>query len=167
MTEQTGVDAAVVTGTRHACSGGLATVKVVKPGIFDASALQTADRGAPLVVDFRLSRNATLHAWKSGELTRHQICDAQYELIRTATHCGELTRRRCPICVEDEVSSPLKEVTYVFGPRLPKQGRCISRPGELEEFQLRKRTFSAYVVEVCLECNWNHIMRRMLLGGNG
>jgi len=55
-------------------------------------------------------------------------------------------------------------VTYVFGPRLPAHGRCISTPGELERLNQRRADLSAYVVEVCAECGWNHLVRITSLG---
>jgi len=54
-------------------------------------------------------------------------------------------------------------VTYVFGPRLPKHGRCITLRGELARLAKRPGTHVAYVVEVCKDCTWNHLVRRSTL----
>ena len=56
-------------------------------------------------------------------------------------------------------------VTYVFGPRLPAHGRCISTKGELQRLNERKTQLSAYVIEVCPDCGWNHLVRIAPLGG--
>ena len=61
--------------------------------------------------------------------------------------------------------SPLVEVTYVFGPRLPKHGRCITTRAEMQRLQHRASVSTGYVVEVCTVCGWNHLVRRFTLGG--
>lgn len=112
-------------------------------------------------VDYRLSRAATLRAWKSGQLGRHEVCDAQRELHRNAEFCGQPTGRKCPVCA----AAGLVEVTYVFGSRLPKHGRCVTTRAEMQRLQHRASVSTGYVVEVCTDCGWNHLVRRYTLGG--
>lgn len=117
-------------------------------------------------VDYRLARAATLRAWRSGQLGRHEVCDAQRELQRNAEFCGQPTGRSCPVCdSEGLVSEGLVEVTYVFGSRLPKHGRCITTRAEMQRLQHRVSVSTGYVVEVCTVCGWNHLVRRFTLGG--
>jgi hypothetical protein len=53
----------------------------------------------------------------------------------------------------------------VYGEKLgPANGRCISHEGELEKLGTLHDEFACYVVEVCLECRWNHLARRELHG---
>ena len=54
-------------------------------------------------------------------------------------------------------------VSYVFGPRLPSHGRCITSREELARLAKRSGSFSCYVVEVCPGCSWNHLARTFLL----
>ena len=61
---------------------------------------------------------------------------------------------------------PVVLVTYVFGPRLPAFGRCITTKKELQAIAKRSGSFSAYVVEVCPECHW-HFRRRSYVLGDG
>jgi hypothetical protein len=68
----------------------------------------------------------------------------------------------CPICEDHHIVL----VTYVFGPRLPKHGRCITSRGELQKIASRRGQFSGYVVEVCPSCSWNHLARTFPLGHN-
>ena len=112
-------------------------------------------------VDYRLSRAATLRAWRSGQLGRHEVCDAQRELHRNAEFCGQPTERQCPVCATED----LVEVTYVFGSRLPKHGRCVTTRAEMQRLQHRASVSTGYVVEVCTGCGWNHLVRRYTLGG--
>ena len=116
----------------------------------------------PGEVDYRLSRASRLAALRSGRISRAEACDAQPELLRNAAAASRRTRRRCPICDERR---HLVEVTYVFGPRLPKSGRCITRPGELATLGARAGRHEAYVVEVCTTCGWNHLVRSFPLPG--
>ncbi len=119
------------------------------------------DHASSAVVDYRIARDATVRAWKGKELPRQEICDAQRELRRNAEFCGTATDRECPVCQAEG----LVEVTYVFGPYLPKHGRCVTTRREMQRLQQRSRVSTGYVVEVCLDCGWNHLIRRYSIGG--
>ena len=131
-------------------------------GTADGAERAPAPEGsATAAVDYRLARSATLRAWKSGQLDRHEVCDAQRELRRNAEFCGRPTGRRCPVCA----AAGLVEVMYVFGSRLPKHGRCVTTSAEMRRLQHRASLSTGYVVEVCTDCGWNHLVRRLTLGG--
>ena len=66
---------------------------------------------------------------------------------------------------EANKSGSLVEVTYVFGSRLPKHGRCVTTRAEIQRLQHRVSVSTGYVVEVCTVCGWNHLVRRFTLGG--
>ena len=141
----------------------------MKPGLFsvvasegvNGSAAGADESGDAAIVDYSLARAATLRAWRAGELARNDVCDAQRELQRNAEFCGQKTVRRCPVCSQSE----LVEVTYAFGSRLPKHGRCITTRAEMERLRQRVSVSTGYVVEVCTDCGWNHLVRRLALGG--
>jgi hypothetical protein len=107
------------------------------------------------IVDHRLSRRALINEYRRGRLRRDQVCDAHPELLRAARNFGDATTVQCPIC---QVSNVVL-VTYVFGPRLPKHGRCITRPDELDQY--RRPQHTAYVVEACHQCGWHHLLRSL------
>jgi hypothetical protein len=113
------------------------------------------------VIDYRLARRALISEYRKGRLARHQVCDAHPELVRAARAVGDPTQVLCPICAETN----LVLVTYVFGPRLPAFGRCISDRRELTQLGKRREELTAYVVEVCPECSWNHLARFFPMGG--
>ena len=127
------------------------------------AAAPRAERAAsiPAAVDYRLARAATLRSWKKGQIGRDEVCDAQRELRRNAEFCGQPTGRVCPVCDREGVV----EVTYVFGSRLPKHGRCITTRAEIQRLQQRVNPVTGYVVEVCTGCAWNHLVRQFTLGG--
>ncbi len=117
-------------------------------------------RGAgPGSIDYRLARHSVLSEFKKGRIPRHELCDAHPELVRAAREVGDETSITCPVC--DEVHVVL--VTYVFGPRLPAFGRCITTKKELQAIARRSGEFTAYVVEVCPNCSWNHLARTFVL----
>lgn len=106
-------------------------------------------------IDYRLARSARLAAFRTGEVSQLEVCDAQPELLRNAEACSRSTRRKCPVCDHRH----LVEVTYVFGPRLPPSGRCITSRKELSTLAAKPGRHEAYVVEVCRQCRWNHLTR--------
>ena len=97
---------------------------------------------------------------RRGRLSRLDVCDAHPELMRAARNVGETTVHDCPIC-ED---ARLVHVSYVFGPRLPPGGQCISSARELARLSRRADKLTCYVVEVCPECSWNHLARALPIG---
>jgi hypothetical protein len=115
---------------------------------------QAAANSAGGSIDYRLARERVVQAYVSGEATRSEVCDAQSELMRNARECGQAVERPCPICHEVDVV----QLTYVFGPRLPASGRCMVTAGDFERIRRRKGRFTAYEVEVCPSCKWNHLL---------
>jgi hypothetical protein len=126
-------------------------------------------RGAPSIgalpgaIDYRLARNAVVSEFRKGRLSRLDVCDAHPELLRAAKNVGEQTALECPICEETNVV----HVSYVFGSRLPPQGRCIGSGAELDKLSRRPTVLACYVVEVCPACSWNHLTRTFPVGGRG
>jgi hypothetical protein len=116
------------------------------------------DRSA--AVDFRLARNAVLSDYRANKVTREDICDAHPELLRAAKG-GLTTTEECPVCADDD----LVHVTYAFGPRLPPRGRCVDSASEMRRLDRSGEELSCYIVEVCRTCSWNHLVRRVPLGG--
>ena len=127
----------------------------MSPGVGDGRGA----RGVPGEIDYRLARRAVISQFRRGRLARHEVCDAHPELRRAARECSEATDERCPICREAD----LVLVSYVFGPRLPAHGRCITSRAELRRFARRSGEFACYVVEVCPACAWNHLARSFVL----
>ena len=112
-------------------------------------------------IDFRMLRRAFLERVRSGEVSLREACDAERDLVRAATHYGTLRRSSCPLCAR----STLRNVTYLFGPRLPRSGRCMTSAGELRAFSRRTEHYTAYTVEVCVSCEWHHLLSANPCGG--
>ncbi len=117
-------------------------------------------RGAG-IVDHRLARRHLINEFRRGRLRSDQVCDAHPELIRAAKNVGGQASVPCPICAERS----LRLVTYVFGPRLPASGRCVSTAAEITKLDGRPEELTAYVVEACIDCHWHHLLRVLPVGG--
>lgn len=147
-------------GTRRsACHRVGATAAMFGPVPIQPAAVAGDLAAAGGEIDYRLAREAILTEFRANRLGREDVCDAHPELRRAAVHCGEASGEDCPVCD----GADLVWVRYVFGPRLPAHGRCISTPGELQRLGARKGTFTCYVVEVCAVCAWNHLRRSYIL----
>jgi hypothetical protein len=105
------------------------------------------------VVDYTLAKRALLRNFRGGLLSRLDICDAHPELLRAARYLGEDARRPCPVCSSRE----LRLLAYVYADGLKgNNGRAF----EVEEalaIAARQRGGACYVVEVCVDCSWNHL----------
>jgi len=115
--------------------------------------------GTPGEIDYRLARQALVSEFRKGRLAQHEVCDAHPELIRAARNVGDESSRVCPICEDANVVL----VTYVFGPRMPAHGRCVTTKAEMLRLKKTGDELACYVVEVCPLCKWNHLARTFLL----
>lgn len=114
------------------------------------------------VIDYALQRRSTLEALRrpGRKLARMDACDADPMLLRAAKHHGEPTKTTCPVCAKTE----LVNLSYVFGEQLGQYSGRIKSTPELEEMAHEFGEFKVVVVEVCLECHWNHMIQSYLLG---
>jgi hypothetical protein len=120
-----------------------------------------ADAGARCVVDYALARRAVLAGLRTGRVRFEDACDAHTYLRRAARYHGVPTDEPCPVCEDAD----LVHVTYAYGECFPTGGNGRARARwELAELASRLPEFSVYVVEVCLDCGWNHLVTSYLLG---
>lgn len=124
-------------------------------------------------IDYRMAKRALVRQVTRGLVGVQEVCDAHPELLRAARNVGSETSRTCPICriADDRADVPvdadvtLREVTYVFGASLrQKHGHIVWTDDELAELATRYRSFTAYTVECCLVCAWNHLVVAEVLG---
>lgn len=106
-------------------------------------------------VEYRLARDSTVREYQRGRLSRLDVCDAQPELLRVARNLGRATEMDCPICEETK----LVHVSFAFGPRLPPSGRALRTNAELQALARSRDEVAFYIVEVCVDCGWNHLLR--------
>ena len=122
------------------------------------SVLDASARG---VVDYTLAKRAALFDLAAGRTRQADVCDAQTYLLRAARYHGEPLDRPCPVCRRDGLTS----VTYTYGDcfRTDVNGRA-RRSADLGSLAREFAEFSVYVVEVCEECRWNHLVTSYVLG---
>ena len=108
-------------------------------------------------IDYTLDKRATLMGLFRGVV---DACDADPYLMRAAKYHGEKVDRKCPVCKKLE----LVELRYTFGDQLGQYSGRLKSIEELNEMQSEFGEFRVYVVEVCLECGWNHLSTSYLLG---
>jgi hypothetical protein len=112
-------------------------------------------------VDYRLARRAALGSLRRGSLDTHDVCDAHPELMRAARNIGADCDQACPVCSHDT----LRLVRYVYGADLKRDNGRVVYPEEwLGELAQRHEQFTCYVVEVCVDCAWNHLVRAYQAG---
>lgn len=112
-------------------------------------------------VDYRLARKALLRDLRAGLRSRVDVCDAHPELVRAARFIGEESKDICPICDE----AGLRLVFYTYGKELKgRENGRVRRRSDLDDLRARFGEFACYVVEVCTECSWNHLVRSFITG---
>ncbi len=113
------------------------------------------------VVDYSLARRAVLQSLRRGTLTTNDVCDAHPELLRAAKNIGDEMTALCPVCSHDT----LRTVRYVYGDELKgNSGRVVYPTGWLQELAHNHDSFTCYVVEVCIDCCWNHLSKAFSIG---
>ena len=108
-------------------------------------------------IDYSLDKRQTLLGLFRGVV---DACDADPYLMRAAKYHGEKAGRNCPVCKRDA----LVELQYTFGDQLGQYSGRLKTGNELLAMEKEFGEFSVYLVEVCLECSWNHLCSTYLLG---
>jgi hypothetical protein len=112
-------------------------------------------------VDYALARRSVLASLRRGQLATSDVCDAHPELLRAGRNIGDEVDRVCPICSHES----LRWVRYVYGDELKRNnGRVVYPRDWLSELASTHDQFTCYVVEVCIDCCWNHLIRSYLAG---
>lgn len=112
------------------------------------------------VIDYSLARRATLVSLFRGQATSTDVCDAHPYLLRAAKFHGEPTDVQCPVCRREQ----LTHVTYTYGDALGQYSGRIKATRELAQMEAEVHEFTVYVVEVCQNCAWNHLVESYVLG---
>ena len=119
------------------------------------------------VVDHSLARRALLASLYGGGLftttSSYDVCDASVFLKRAAEAYGARTDRSCPICRRDQ----LWEVAWVYGDAIGDYSGSARNAAQLEALARAFPDFAVHEVEVCLRCDWNHLIRSWRTGTPG
>ncbi|GGM00844.1 hypothetical protein GCM10012279_18040 [Micromonospora yangpuensis] len=115
------------------------------------------------MVDYSLQKRAVLRELLAGRVGTYDVCDASPYLKNAARFHGESTEERCPICRSEN----LTHVHYIYGDELKQSAGQARTRDELPALAMTLREFQVFVVEVCLGCDWNHLVEQYLLGRDG
>jgi hypothetical protein len=115
------------------------------------------------VVDYGLARRAALMELFSGRASTMDVCDAHPYLLRAAKYHGEPSTTPCPVCKK----GPLTHVTYTYGDAFKDTNGRVRATTELPAMEREYDEFMVYVVEVCRDCAWNHLVTSYVLGRAG
>ncbi|MEV2237792.1 DUF5318 domain-containing protein [Micromonospora sp. NPDC049891] len=115
------------------------------------------------VVDYSLRKRAALRELLAGRVGTYDLCDASPYLKNAARFHGEPTDERCPICRSENLTL----VHYIYGDELKQSAGQARNVAELTVLAMTLREFQVFVVEVCLGCDWNHLVEQYLLGRDG
>jgi hypothetical protein len=112
------------------------------------------------VVDHSLQRRRHLSAALLAATGSSDALDPHPDLLRAARHHGEPTTASCPWCSSDA----LVLLRYVYSDELgPFSGR-IKTVRDLHEIATQFGFLDVYVVEVCPDCHWNHLLQNYTIG---
>ena len=121
-----------------------------------------ADPYAPRrIIDHTLTRRAALGALVTAATGASDHLDPHPYLLRAAKNHGLETNTPCPWCKEDEA---LKHLNYVYGDELGAYSGRLKTEPELREMATEHGEFRVYIVEVCVGCGWNHLVKSYVLG---
>ena len=104
-------------------------------------------------IDYTLAKRALLREFRTGLLSRFEICDAHPELLRAAKYVGEPASRSCPVCAKGN----LRLLAYVYADDLRADNGRVWELSEALNVAAAHRGGACYVVEVCMSCSWNHL----------
>jgi hypothetical protein len=99
----------------------------------------------------------------AGRMGVYEVCDASPYLKTAAKYHGELTDDPCPMCHREQ----LWRVHYIYGDELRHAAGQARSRSELPVLAMSYREFQVFVVEVCLGCDWNHLVEQYRLGRDG
>jgi len=80
--------------------------------------------------------------------------------VRAARFHGAPTRRDCPICRRCQLTL----LRYVYSDELGQYSGRLRTAGEVVSMSRQYGRLSVYVVEVCQECAWNHLVASFVVG---
>lgn len=115
-------------------------------------------------VDYTLRKRSVLRDYRSGRISHWEVCDAHPEINRIARNVGEDTGITCPVCGEEN----LRLLNFVYGKALDRDnGRVFPTRVIFDGLRERHPDFTCYVVEICIGCSWNHLIRSIHFQSGG
>lgn len=95
-----------------------------------------------------------------GAMSTSDVCDAHPYLLRAAKYHGEPIPRRCPICRRPSMAL----LRYVYSDELGQYSGRLRTASEVVSMSREHGHLAVYVVEVCTDCSWNHLIASYVVG---
>ena len=106
----------------------------------------------------QLDRRRLLAEYRRGDISAEELRQSSRRLIDAADFHGEPQDRPCPLCGK----RTLKNVIWIFGDNLGKIAGTARSRREVEALAETYGDITAHIVEVCVHCRWNVLLREML-----
>lgn len=101
-------------------------------------------------------RRNVLREHARGNVSREEICDADFLLRAAARFHGVDSDRPCPIC-----GSQMRVVSWVYGDNLGRRSGTARSNEEIAQLVDEVGPITVHLVEVCLNCRWNHLLKEV------
>ncbi|WP_342318652.1 DUF5318 family protein [Corynebacterium mayonis] len=101
-------------------------------------------------------RRVTLRDYRRGNISREEICDADFLLCAAAEHHGAESARPCPIC-----GKTMRVVTWVYSEKLGRRSGTARHDEEIDALVTEVGPITVHFVEVCSHCRWNHLLKEV------
>lgn len=105
-------------------------------------------------VSHRFARAELLRRWRAGEVSRDEVCDADFLLVTAAKYHGVPAGHVCPVCG----SGDLRIVQWIHGEQLGRMAGTARSDEEIARIVASGREATVHTVEVCPRCRWNHLL---------
>lgn len=105
-------------------------------------------------VSHQWQRRTLLQRFRSGQVPREELCDADFLLVTAARFHGRGAQRPCPVCGGDQ----LRVVRWVHGEELGRRSGTARNEEEIAALVRERGEVTVHTVEVCPECRWNHLV---------
>lgn len=111
-------------------------------------------------MNYSLQRRAVLQSLLRGATSRTEVCDAHPYLLRAAKFHGEPVARACPVCRH----CALALLRYAYSDELGQYSGRLRTAEEVITLAGDYGHVHVYVVEVCRDCAWNHLLASYVVG---
>jgi hypothetical protein len=124
----------------------------------DVPPLPAPDRS----ISHELDRRRVLRAVASGAVLRSRVCDADRAVTASAEVLGRPAGRDCPICGAPASGGELRLTQWIHGVTMGEKSGTARSLSEIRHILASLSPgddMTVHVVEVCLHCGWNHLLR--------